>query len=82
MKFRDWINEEITTSTVGNLDADSAISNKMVRINPKDSYVKKLMKDLKKKGVKQKKEKDGTITLDLPYETPKSVMKQLSKYSI
>jgi hypothetical protein len=54
----------------------------MVRINPKDSYVKKLMKDLKKKGVKQKKEKDGTVTLDLPYETPKSVMKQLSKYSI
>ncbi|MFW6377303.1 MAG: hypothetical protein ACOCZ5_01530 [bacterium] len=54
----------------------------MVRIDPKDNHIKKLMKDLKKKGVKQKKEKDGTVTLDLPYETPKSVMKQLSKYSM
>jgi hypothetical protein len=40
------------------------------------------MKDLKKKGVKQKKEKDGTITLNLPYETPKHIMKKLSKFSI
>lgn len=82
MKFRDWINEEITTSTVGNLGADSVTSNKKVTINIKDDNIKKLLKDLKKKGVKQKKEKDGTVTLDLPYETPKSVMKQLSKYSV
>jgi len=82
MKFRDWINEETTTGTTGSLGADSVTSNKKVTINIKDDNIKKLLKDLKKKGVKQKKEKDGTVTLDLPYETPKSVMKQLSKYSV
>lgn len=81
MRLKKWLEEEITTSTVGNLDTDSASSNKMVRVKSTDE-VNKLIKDLKKRGAKVKKEKDGSVTLDLPYETPKHIMKRLSKFSI
>jgi len=82
MKFRDWIYEEITTSTTGNLGADSVTSNKLINIRLTDDKIKKIVNSLKKrKGVKVKKKDDNNITLDLPYETPQSIMKKLSKYS-
>lgn len=82
MKFKDWLEEEMTTATVGETDADAVTSNKLLRVNLSDSNIKSIVNKLKKKkGVKVTVE-DGVATIDIPYEAPKSVMKQLSSYTV
>jgi len=81
MRFKQYIQEEITTATVDNLDADSVTSNKLLRVQLKDDKIKSLINKLKEKGV-DIDVKDNIATIDIPYHVDKSIMKQLSKYTI
>lgn len=82
MRFKQYIEEEISTATVGNLDADSVTSNKLLRVELKDNNIKKLVKFLQNRKNIKIDIKDNIATLDIPYEVDKSLMKKLSGYTI
>lgn len=81
MRLKKYLQEETITTDV-ETGADAATSNKLLSIKTTDKTIKKILSDLKKKGAKTTKQKDGTVLLDIPFETPKSVMTKLSKYTV
>lgn len=83
MKLQTYLlTEELTTSTVGNMDADSVTSNKKLRLKMKDRKITQLVDYLKKRKNTNVSIKGDVATIDLPYAAPKELMKQLSNYVV
>jgi hypothetical protein len=83
MKLQAFIiSEELTTTTVGNLDPDSATSNKILKLQLKDRMIVKLVDYLKKRKNTKVTVKGDIATIDLPYNVPQELMKALSKYTL
>lgn len=83
MKLQNYLLcEELTTSSVGELGADSVTSNKKIRLELKDKKIKQLLDFIKKKENTKVSIKNNIATVDLPYAVPKELMKKLSDYVV
>lgn len=80
--FNKFLSEEITTPTVGNLDADSVTSNKKLKLKLSDDKIKKLVKYIQTKNDTKVNINNGIADIDFNYEIPKKLMKALSLYTL
>lgn len=81
MRLKKYIQEETVTTDV-EVGADAATSNKLIKIELRDDKIKSLVDKLKKKKDITVTIENGMATIDMPFHAPKSVMDQLSSYTV
>ncbi len=86
MRLRKYIEEETITTDV-EVGADAATSNKLIKVELRDEKIKSLVNKLKKKKditvtIEPTRGKYANAIIDMPFHAPKSVMNQLSSYTV
>jgi hypothetical protein len=81
MRLQKYLQEETITTDV-EVGADSVTSNKLLRVELKDSKIKSFVEKLKKKKDITVTIQDNIATVDMPFHAPKQTMEFLSKYTV